>query len=60
MAASVSHAIVATAEEVREELLAWPKAMPDSPLADARLDDVALAGRQDRQQAGRQARGVDC
>jgi xanthine dehydrogenase YagR molybdenum-binding subunit len=43
MAASASHAVVATADEVREELLKAAKAMNDSPLADARPEDVALA-----------------
>jgi xanthine dehydrogenase YagR molybdenum-binding subunit len=43
MAASASHAIATTAEEVRRELLALAKAMKDSPLADAKLEDVVLA-----------------
>jgi xanthine dehydrogenase YagR molybdenum-binding subunit len=43
MAASASHAIVATADEVRKELLAVAKKMTNSPLAGAALDDVALA-----------------
>ena len=43
MAASAAHAVAATAEEVREELLRAGKKMPDSPLADAKPDDVALA-----------------
>jgi xanthine dehydrogenase YagR molybdenum-binding subunit len=43
MAASVSHAIVTTAAVVREELLSLAKKMPNSPLADAKPDDVALA-----------------
>jgi xanthine dehydrogenase YagR molybdenum-binding subunit len=43
MAASASHAVAATAEEVRKELLALAKAMKGSPLADARLEDVVLA-----------------
>src|SRR5437868_3608843 len=42
MAASASHAIATTAEEVRRELLALAKAMKDSPLADARLEEVVL------------------
>jgi xanthine dehydrogenase YagR molybdenum-binding subunit len=43
MAASASHAVAATAEEMRRELLALAKAMKGSPLADARLEDVVLA-----------------
>src|SRR5712672_1592406 len=43
MAASASHAVVTTAEEVRKELLALAKAMKDSPLAGAPFEDVALA-----------------
>jgi xanthine dehydrogenase YagR molybdenum-binding subunit len=43
MAATASHAIVATAEEIRKELLTLAKAMKDFPLADAKLEDVALA-----------------
>jgi xanthine dehydrogenase YagR molybdenum-binding subunit len=43
MAASASHAVAATAEEVRKDLLALAKAMKGSPLADARLEDVVLA-----------------
>src|SRR6478735_599048 len=43
MAASASHAVAATAEEIRKELLALAKAMKGSPLADARLEDVVLA-----------------
>src|SRR4051794_36858865 len=42
MAASASHAIATTAEEVRRELLALAKAMKDSPLADAKLEDGVL------------------
>jgi xanthine dehydrogenase YagR molybdenum-binding subunit len=42
MAASASHAIVATADEVRKELLAMAKKMRNSPLASATLKDVAL------------------
>src|SRR5205807_9163691 len=44
IAASVSHAIAATAEEVRKELLALAKRMKDSPLAGAKLEDVTLSG----------------
>jgi len=43
MAASASHAVAATAEEVRKELLALAKAMKASPLANAKLKDVVLA-----------------
>jgi len=42
-AASVSHAIAATADAVRKELLRLAKKMPDSPLARAKLADVTLA-----------------
>ena len=41
-AASVSHAIVRTAEDVRKELLRLAKTMPNSPLAGAKLKDTAL------------------
>jgi xanthine dehydrogenase YagR molybdenum-binding subunit len=43
MAASASHAVAATAEEVRNELLTLAKAIKQSPLADARPEDVVLA-----------------
>src|SRR5258708_5510354 len=43
MAASVAHAIATTAGEIRKELLRLAKKMPSSPLADAKLDDVALS-----------------
>jgi xanthine dehydrogenase YagR molybdenum-binding subunit len=43
MAASASHAVVTTAEEVRKELLALAKAIKGSPLAKAKLEDVVLA-----------------
>jgi xanthine dehydrogenase YagR molybdenum-binding subunit len=43
MAASAAHAVVTTAEAVRKELLKLAKAIKDSPLADARLEDVVLA-----------------
>ena len=43
MAASASHAVAATAEEVRKELLALAKAIKDSPLAEVKLEDVVLA-----------------
>jgi xanthine dehydrogenase YagR molybdenum-binding subunit len=42
IAASVSNAIVTTCDAVRDELLRLARAMPDSPLADATPDDVAL------------------
>jgi xanthine dehydrogenase YagR molybdenum-binding subunit len=42
LAASVSHAIVATAEDVRGELLRLAQGIKDSPLAGAKLEDVAL------------------
>ena len=41
-AASVSHAIVRTAEDLRKELLRLAKTMPNSPLAGAKLNDTAL------------------
>jgi xanthine dehydrogenase YagR molybdenum-binding subunit len=43
MAASASHAVATTAEEVRKELLALARAMKDSPLAGAQFEDVVLA-----------------
>src|SRR5205085_8372070 len=43
MAASASHAIATTAEEVRRELLALAKSMKGSPLADAKLEDIVFA-----------------
>jgi len=43
MAASACHAVAATAEEVRKELLALAKTMKGSPLIDAKLEDVVLA-----------------
>jgi xanthine dehydrogenase YagR molybdenum-binding subunit len=42
-AASVAHAIAATADEVRKELLALARTIPGSPLANAQADDVRLA-----------------
>jgi xanthine dehydrogenase YagR molybdenum-binding subunit len=42
-AASVSHAIAKTADEIRKELWRLAKAMPNSPLAASRLDDIALS-----------------
>jgi xanthine dehydrogenase YagR molybdenum-binding subunit len=41
-AASVSHAIAKTAGEIRKELLRLAQAVPDSPLANATVDGVAL------------------
>ena len=41
-AASVSHAIAKTAEDVRKELLRLAKTIPNSPLAVAKLNDTAL------------------
>jgi xanthine dehydrogenase YagR molybdenum-binding subunit len=41
-AASVSHAIAKTAEELRKELLRLAKAIPNSPLAGAKPKDVVL------------------
>jgi xanthine dehydrogenase YagR molybdenum-binding subunit len=41
-AASVSHAIARTSDEIRQELLRLAKAVPSSPLAEARLEQVAL------------------
>src|SRR5258706_12693414 len=43
MAASASHAVAATADEVLKELLDLAKAMKGSPLAGARFEDVVLA-----------------
>ncbi|WP_029582177.1 xanthine dehydrogenase family protein molybdopterin-binding subunit [Bradyrhizobium sp. URHD0069] len=43
MAASASHAVATTAQEVRGELLALAKAMKGSPLADAKFEDTMLA-----------------
>jgi xanthine dehydrogenase YagR molybdenum-binding subunit len=42
-AASASHAVVTTADAVRKELLSLAKKVKDSPLADAKLEDVVLA-----------------
>jgi xanthine dehydrogenase YagR molybdenum-binding subunit len=44
MAASVSNAIATTCNAVRKELLRLANQLPSSPLADAMVDDVALAG----------------
>jgi xanthine dehydrogenase YagR molybdenum-binding subunit len=43
IAASVSNGIVTTASAVRQELLRLAKQMPNSPLAEATPDEVALA-----------------
>jgi xanthine dehydrogenase YagR molybdenum-binding subunit len=43
IAASVSNGIVTTADAVRLELLRLAKQMPNSPLADAAPEDIALA-----------------
>lgn len=43
MAASAAHAVAATADEIRKELLTLAGKMKNSPLADAKLEDVALA-----------------
>jgi xanthine dehydrogenase YagR molybdenum-binding subunit len=43
MAASASHAVATTAEEIRKGLLALARAMKDSPLANAKPEDVVLA-----------------
>jgi xanthine dehydrogenase YagR molybdenum-binding subunit len=42
IAASVSHAIIGAADEVRGELLRIAKTMPGTPFADAGADDVVL------------------
>jgi xanthine dehydrogenase YagR molybdenum-binding subunit len=42
IAASVSNGIVTTCDAVREELLRFAKQIPNSPLADAAPDEVAL------------------
>ncbi len=43
MAASASHAVAATAEEILKELLALAKAAKDFPLAELRFEDVVLS-----------------
>jgi xanthine dehydrogenase YagR molybdenum-binding subunit len=43
MAASVSHAIANATKAVRLDLLRLAKKLPNSPLADAKVDDVTLA-----------------
>jgi xanthine dehydrogenase YagR molybdenum-binding subunit len=42
-AASVAHAIARTSDELRRELLRLAQTMPQSPLAGAKHDDVAMA-----------------
>jgi xanthine dehydrogenase YagR molybdenum-binding subunit len=42
MAASVSHAIAITCDAVRKELLRLAKTMPESPLRDAKPEDIIL------------------
>jgi xanthine dehydrogenase YagR molybdenum-binding subunit len=41
-AASISHAIAKTAEDVRKELLRLARTIPNSPLAGSKLNDTAL------------------
>ena len=55
MAASASHAVLTTANEIRKELLALARKMKDSPLAGATLDDVVLSDGKvmSKQEAGR-------
>jgi xanthine dehydrogenase YagR molybdenum-binding subunit len=55
MAASASHAVLTTANEIRKELLALARKMKDSPLASATLDDVVLSDGKvmSKQEAGR-------
>ena len=43
MAASASHAVAVTADEVRKELVALAKAIKGSPLAEVKLEDTVLA-----------------
>ena len=43
IAASVANGIATTSEAIRNELLRLAKLVPDSPLANAELDDMALA-----------------
>ena len=55
MAASASHAVLTTANEIRKELLALARKMKDSPLGGATLDDVVLSDGKvmSKQEAGR-------
>ena len=46
MAASASHAVVATADEVRKELLTVANKMKGSPLSETSLEDTTLVGGQ--------------
>jgi xanthine dehydrogenase YagR molybdenum-binding subunit len=46
MAASASHAVVATADEVRKELLTVANTMKGSPLSETSLEDTTLVGGQ--------------
>jgi xanthine dehydrogenase YagR molybdenum-binding subunit len=56
MAASASNAVAATADDVRAELLLLAKRIDNSPLANATLEDVALAdGQLVSKQDGRRA-----
>ena len=59
IATSVSNGIVTTAGAIRDELLRLAKQMPNSPLANAAPDDVALADGKLVEQARRFARRVD-
>ena len=59
MAASASHAVATTAEEVRKELLRLAKQIKGSPLADATPEDVIARGRQNCQQTGCEPRSLD-
>ncbi|WP_339027363.1 xanthine dehydrogenase family protein molybdopterin-binding subunit [Bradyrhizobium symbiodeficiens] len=43
MAASSAHAVLAAAEDIRQELARLAKAVPDSPLADIDMHNVTLA-----------------
>ncbi|QIO99654.1 xanthine dehydrogenase family protein molybdopterin-binding subunit [Bradyrhizobium symbiodeficiens] len=43
MAASSAHAVLAAAEDIRQELARLAKAIPDSPLADIDMHNVTLA-----------------
>ena len=59
IAASVANAIVDDRRGVRDELLRLAKQMPNSPLADAAPDDVALADGKLVSKQDASARGVD-
>jgi xanthine dehydrogenase YagR molybdenum-binding subunit len=60
-AASVSHAIAKTADALRKDLFSLAKKMPDSPLATAKLDDVALVDGmiEDKKDSGRSVSMTD-